>query len=619
MPDRLFTTSVPGAWRPLLDTLADIEAAAHDESTPQDERRGRLAELRGAMLAELESLHDDSKPPAPPWLVERFCQAVLLWSYYSESGARVRFSTQTSQTLPHFELDLPDGPTHRQTLKAALQRTFELDPVDLERWQTEIEHQSSNLSLKRAITRLVVARLQRHPGQVHNEIVRLFQSIYGHWPFHPGDLQILVAEAGIVFIAPFRDGQLEVPGFTERAYLERKNLEGFLRIVEASAWKTDRFPGFGELDPEALDTGFLEELRRQLHSEEGLDLMPSSTVRDTLHTMVTFLAERDIEGYLIHDLWGHTWQETLGEFEWDYYRLESVLDRPIGWLTGAAPSPGHGHHPGREPQASDPDHDNGVHLGACFSVIDGTIELDRERAVAACRRELETRVVLSLNAVVAEALADITEYKYTHGERSGGERLPSSSLLFDSPIKHDLSARDILFHYRRWRGSFRALIDDPSERGRLSGQIAEKLGTHRGARQAVDALAELIRDALESTALSLHRSPKGGNDVNTPIQIDIMQRVQLAAARLDLALSRYLAQGNEALRRARNDNSDLPRWRCPLACLDLLVIFLGWVFEHDRAVRFWDLHRFIGDEVVHLMVRLGASLGSIPAQGETGT
>ncbi|MEM6275214.1 MAG: hypothetical protein AAF735_08250, partial [Myxococcota bacterium] len=104
----------------------------------------------------------------------------------------------------------------------------------------------------------------------------------------------------------FRDGRLEVPGFTERAYLERKNLEGFLRIAEASAWKTDRFPGFGELDHEALDVGFLESLRAELHSEEGIDLLPLSTVRDTLHTMVTFLAEHDIEGYLIHDLWGHT-------------------------------------------------------------------------------------------------------------------------------------------------------------------------------------------------------------------------------------------------------------------------------------------------------------------------
>ncbi|MEO0459484.1 MAG: hypothetical protein AAF219_01485, partial [Myxococcota bacterium] len=93
MPERLFTTSVPGSWRPLLDTLADIEAAAHDESTPEDERRARLAELRITMLTELEPLQDDSTTPAPSWLVERFCQAVLLWSYYSESGARVRFST----------------------------------------------------------------------------------------------------------------------------------------------------------------------------------------------------------------------------------------------------------------------------------------------------------------------------------------------------------------------------------------------------------------------------------------------------------------------------------------------------------------------------------------------
>ncbi|MEO0813070.1 MAG: hypothetical protein AAFY60_09425, partial [Myxococcota bacterium] len=317
-----------------------------------------------------------------------------------------------------------------------------------------------------------------------------------------------------------------------------------------------------------------------------------TVVRDTLHTMVTFLATPDAEGYLVHDLWGHTWQETLAEFEWDYYRLETVVRSPINPDTGSMDAQG--------VLSAAP-------LLGAFEVVDGRITMDRNLALEALQRELRLRVRLSLNAVVAEALADITEYKYAHGGRSAGAELPSSSLLYDSPIKHDLTSRDILFHYRRWRQSFREVIDDVGVRGKLAGTLGEQLGTREGAREAVDELAELMRAELEHTALSSHRRIES---TNGSVTIDIVQRTQAAAARLDRDLVDAIERGQDTLDALRRSTPDLPRWKCPEACLDLLVVALGWFFERDRDVLFWHLDELLRDELPPLLDRLGRALRS---------
>ncbi|MEO1482450.1 MAG: hypothetical protein AAFU77_10125 [Myxococcota bacterium] len=585
--ERLFHPSVPGSWSTLLELLADVESVTHDRSSPREDRRRRLVELRRRILEEAEHL-EGTLPlsHANAADIERhFCEAVLLWTMYGRSGARLVYSTLDSTTLPHFELDLPDDPAAIETVLNGVSKAFGVSREELARWRNELAHLTSNLELKKSIVRALVARL-RSAGDPNQAILRLFQAIYGPWPFVPGDIGIFVSEAAVVFVAPFREGKLDIDGFDERPATDRIVLDKYLRVVEAGAWKTDRFPGFGELSLDALDPEFLRGLVDELDTEAAPD-----AVRDTLHTMVTFLATQDTEGYLIHDLWGHTWQETLGDFEWDYYRLERAVREPVSLETG-----------GRDPNGKVVSKG----LRGAFSVDDGRIVFDESEALVALHRALRERVRLSLNAVVAEALADITEYKYAHGERARGAALPSSSLLDDSPIKHDLTVRDILFHYRRWRRSFRELIDDTSVRGALAGELAETFGTREGAREAVDALAELVRRELERTALS---SRRGAVQVDADrIQIDIVQRTQAAAARLDRDITEHIDRGEERLRLRRDAEPAIPRWRVPAACLDLLVLALGWFFERDREVLFWHLDELVRDELPSLMDRLESAL-----------
>ncbi len=590
----LFRATVPAEWAPLLSVLAETESVTHDESSPREDRRARLVSLREHLLEKVRTLEGTLplEHARPESLTRYFCEAVLLWTHYPRSGARLVYSTVESSTLPHFELDLPDEPSAIAAVKEALCDAFDVSEATLGEWERDLEHQASNLRIKRAIVEELIRRLKNAGSDRNAELLRMFQNVYGPWPFRPGDIGLFAAEAALVFVAPYRGGRLDTPDFATRPVQERRILEGYLRIVEAGTWKTDRFPGFGELDTDALDPEFLRELTAALSDRRDLPALNETVVRDTLHTMVTFLASHDVEGYLVHDLWGHTWQETLAEFEWDYYRLETVVREPIGLDTGSMDAHGHRIFPP---------------LIDAFGLSDGRVMIDEAVALEALQRELRLRVRLSLNAVVAEALADITEFKYAHGERTRGATLPSSSLLYDSPIKHDLTSRDILFHYRRWRQSFRELIDDVAVRGKLSGQIGERLGTHSGAREAVDRLAELMRTELEQTALSSHRTVdvKDGQ-----ITIDIVQRTQAAAARLDRDLVDAIERGQARLDALRTETPELPRWRCPEACLDLLVMVLGWFFERDRDVLFWHLDELLRDELPPLLAKLGAALRS---------
>ncbi|MEM6733188.1 MAG: hypothetical protein AAF658_16640, partial [Myxococcota bacterium] len=316
--EKLFHTDVPESWGPLLETLADIESVTHDETTPEDTRRDELIALRKRLLAQVSEF-EGSLPlehAKPSDLVRHFCEAVLMWTLYARSGARVIFATTESTTLPHFPLDLPDDSAMTEAVRDGLSRAFSIPRSELDAWQRDLEHQASNLDLKRAIVEVLVAQL-KDASDPSAAVLELYQNIYGAWPFRSGDIRFFAAEGCLVFTAPYQDGRLTLPDFATRPAADRTMLESYIRRVEAGSWKTDRFPGFGELDPTALNPDFLRELTYTLSARTDLPDLSDAVVRETLHTMVTFLSSYDAEGYLIHDLWGHTWQETLAEFEWD--------------------------------------------------------------------------------------------------------------------------------------------------------------------------------------------------------------------------------------------------------------------------------------------------------------
>ncbi|MEL6544006.1 MAG: hypothetical protein AAFQ82_05235, partial [Myxococcota bacterium] len=158
----LFRAQVPDSWTDLLRVLAEIESVTHDETTPSGARRTQLVALRAALLNEVDALRGTLplEHARPELLLQHFCEAVLLWTLYPRSGARLVYSTFESMTLPHFELDLPDDAEAIQAVRKALSTAFEVPASKLEAWLHELELQASNLRLKRAIVEVLVTRLK---------------------------------------------------------------------------------------------------------------------------------------------------------------------------------------------------------------------------------------------------------------------------------------------------------------------------------------------------------------------------------------------------------------------------------------------------------------------------
>lgn len=72
-----------------------------------------------------------------------------------------------------------------------------------------------------------------------------------------------------------------------------------------------RFAAFGYCDPGAVDPALLARLTAAVQATPGLERVDPAVVAATLATMVVIIPSADAEKFLIHDAWGHDWQETL--------------------------------------------------------------------------------------------------------------------------------------------------------------------------------------------------------------------------------------------------------------------------------------------------------------------
>lgn len=99
------------------------------------------------------------------------------------------------------------------------------------------------------------------------------------------------------------------------------------KLQKANTANTDRFPSFG-LYPEEIDEELVDYICARVDA-------PREVVLQTLRTMVMVLPTHKIDQYIVHDVWGHTWQEALAEFEWEY-ALVPLLGAPLAPDTGPA-------------------------------------------------------------------------------------------------------------------------------------------------------------------------------------------------------------------------------------------------------------------------------------------
>jgi hypothetical protein len=581
--EALFGNTIPASWEPLIKLVGLLEAllAEHGEASPTDASRARAAWLRGDLIAEAGRLAEETPPSlraGSPQHRRWFTEAVLLWTRYGESGGRTLVDTLGSTTLGHFHPDVPDDVVARDRIREALRRTFGWSVAEL----SEIEHglvaRTSNLTVKNAISAWIADHLSDEKERPRR-IAVLASRIYGPLPLRPGDVDLVLTSTSVLVCFPFEGTTLVRPDLAERSPADQAALAAFVEKIQTykNSFDTIRFPAFGVYDRKAVDPALIATLTEACRATPGLESINETVVSETLATMVTIVPSLDAEKFLVHDIWGHGWEESLCDFEWSYQQLLDLRE-PIGPGTGAR----WGGRPLRE----------------AFVVMGDRVVLDRETFKQCVSADLRGRITVGLNVVLAECLADLVEHKYGR-QRGEGPELPSSSQLPRAPLKLDLSLRDTQMLLKASHRSYRRLLEQPDEAGRLVGEL---VGAGLPTEGLVDAVMDAIHLLREGFAGVLETKMAVVPADGAVLSVDLSQRVVLGIVALDAALERYLADAGE---------STGPAWQHPRASVDLLVLFLGWCYEQDRSVNFWHLDELVRHELGETMARFQGELRAV--------
>jgi hypothetical protein len=564
--EAILSPSLPEQCRPALETLAELEALATADEIEQSARAEALQDELLARASELCQPTPRELAAGSATLTGCFAEAVLLWTRLPETASAPVIDTLGSRTLATFPLDLPMDEHAAQTIQVALGDAFGLAAAELERMRGLIRHLTSNLDLKRAIARALADEMRHRVEPA--ERVRWMHDFYGPLPFRPGDVDLVLTATALFFCIPREDSKLCVSDWDERPEAERRRLRAFLgEVVRHNVAETDRFPAFGLFEPELLAPGLIDELCRATGARRDALIA-------TLTTMVHVTQTRQVEMYLVHDSWGHTWQEALSEFEWEYAHL-AELDEPL--------DPRDGPTFGGEDAPT---------LGSCFVVRGGRTALDEARLVDFARADHGGRIQIAQSVGLAEMLADFMEAKYSRARPE--VPLPTTSLLPSHRLKLDLTVSDVRRQVVRAAHPYRALIEEPAARGRL----AEKLAAERpeaGLLSAVERAAKVL-GALFGPALDgeLDARPSSGG-LRASVLRRLLLQLALIAAELERALGAFAAQAD-------------PPWRDPASCPDLVALFATHFYEHDRRRHFWHLDEVLRTDLGVCCGRLAAAL-----------
>ncbi|WP_428263110.1 hypothetical protein [Haliangium sp.] len=589
----LLDDSLPAAWQPLRALLAELEGLLSDpDDRPLAQRRAVAAPLRDRILTEtarLVAAAPDAHPIAPERHLDWFADAVLLWSWFAHAGGHIRLDTLGAETLPEFPVDFKPDDADRALLTRALGRVTGLDPAALQDRARRLRRLTSNLELKRAITAAIADRV-RAADDADAAVLDLFRSMYGELPFRPGDIRIVCASALSFFCIPIaEDGGLDLVDFGARPDADQDRIRTFLHQAQKAnlSAKQVRFPAFGLFDLDRLDPALLHALWTTVRAQPGLEQVSERVLAETLATMVIIVPAAEAEMFLVHDVWGHGWQETLCEFEWLFADFRH-LDAALGPNTGA-----------------DADGVGGPRLADAFPTADGAAVLDRAVLDQVVERDLRRRIKIGLNLAASECFADLIEHKFVR--LFGPERgLPSSSLVPTAPLRMDLNVTDLKRAARMWRKPYLRLRDEPGERARLGAALVQAGVSETGLDQALREAAEHIADRFAhafSTRIGADADAAPGPNGTVPTTV--IERALCSVVTLDGELDALLARGqnrHRALRDARGP--DTPRWHCPPACIDLIALVLGWYYDQDHAVVLWHLDELLRDEIWPSLIAL---------------
>ena len=560
----------------VLEALFEIDGLRAATGLTREERRQRAAELYRRVIHGLEGLREPTPPEHEhdsPGFREWFTEAALLWIRFAKTGSAATIDTVGAETLKDFPIDLPPDVAAAARVREAVRRGFRWSVDDFAVVEGRVEAITSNLGLKRDLSRALGSYLAQGDRLDPRGRLALMSEFYGELPFRPGDVDVLLVATALFFFLPRKGNALDVPDWNDRGPEEQRKVREFFEKVDRSNnAQTRRFPSFGLYEPERLDAGLVQRLSEATSA-------PAPVVKSTLATMFSIIPRALHAQYLVHDLWGHTWQEALSEFEWEYALLPQ-LDRPL--------SPGDGPEFGGEAAPA---------LRDAFRVEGSRVVLDEARLLAFAERDLRGRIQVATSVPFSEVLADFMESKFSRARPK--LELPTSSLLASTSLKIDLTISDTRNQVRRYTVPYRKLAVDPDDQARLAREL-EALGLPRaGLDEAVAragrAMWRAFAPAFDDT---LRPEPAEAGD---GVRSSVLRRLLLQFALL-------MADFEHALASTRPESARVEPWRDPASCPDFFAVAFTHFYELDRQENFFFIDQIARNEFVPACERIRRAL-----------
>ena len=585
--------NIPSYWEPVLERLKRFESLAQQINKAKKEQQSDPSEAlktfytqHNALLAETRSRLRDVPSDCDEAVLDiAFVEAVwLALEHYPALVHHPEIENLDTAGSKIFTLFRPDAPASldlREKLKSALQQAFNLDSESMDRLNRDLSIRARPLHHRHQIMKSLETRfnLVSDNPKLDADTLLLFQYLYPGAPFEVGEVKLVKTSSALYFCLPTEP--IEKPQASKQneendtSEVPKADYEGFLRKI----WEVEpfaHFPVFGTFDAEDLDLN----LRQEIVADTELSL---ELITSTLTRMIGVLPLAELDKYLIHDTWGHQWQESLLDFEVPYTAL-TLFQRPLS-LTETASVLG--------TQTSFAD--------TFVKTESGTIALDPVKLQQFIDAELYERKIIAFTPILAELLADVVEYKFLELYPEQEHLLPSSSLLKAFPSKLDLTLADLRTLFVHASEVFQNWVSSESTQRQLYKEICEKAGfqtpptnTEKAAQH--EEVARILRSAVELCQAQLQAlyQPEWSWEQTEDgyLKLNAFSFAGLNFLRIHTAL----IQTYEVL-------SEI---EAPYGFKDILVLSMGTFFERNPQQHIWQLDSFLTEAFLPRWEKLAA-------------
>ncbi len=495
----------PICWESVLESLKHFENQVHNikkdkkNSPVQTQTPATFYQFHNDLIAETEkvlssSAADISIDSIKDVLDESFVEAIWLsLEQYPEIVHHPDIENLDTAGSKIFTLFTPDAPSkvsEREYLKSKLKKLFHLSDETTEKLNRKLSVRTAPLKHRHKIMLSLQSRfnLTLDNPEIDADVLHLFQHLYPGAPLAVGEVKLIKTCSALYFCLPSElkevstdiHTQQESEGTDANKELHYEKKLGYAQFIR-KIWQVEpfaNFPVFGTFNAEDLDLTFREQIAQD--TKLTVDL-----VTTTLTRMVGFLPLGELDKYLIHDTWGHQWQESLLDFEELYSEL-SLFNRHLSLSESASAL-------GEKSEFGD----------AFLKTASGKIHLDSEKLTEFIDAELYERSIISFTPILAEMLADVVEYKFLKLHPEKAHLMPSSSLLKEYPSKLDLTLEDLRNCFERASEAFQTWVDSDRAKNRIRSQICDRLNIpdkefmHQKLDNALEKAVEICKERLD--------------------------------------------------------------------------------------------------------------------------